>query len=388
MLLVRQGIRQWCRSRFPGLNFWRSGERPVVLPGTGRGCVVISYLAWPLRSGWDSPEARGHTNAFEVVAMAEAWQNLGFRVEVIDYENRTYQPPQDCRVAVDLHGNLEHWASGLPGGCRKILHATGAHWLQLNQAEMKGLAGIRERKGIALKPRRQVSPSRALEVADHVVVLGNKFTADSFAFGGKPVTRVPISSAYEFPWPSRRNFEEARKRFFWVASFGMAHRGLDLVLEAFAAMPELQLTVCGRPEKEEDFYDLYRGELESAPNIHFHGWVDMAAPEFLEMANRHATIIYPSHAEGGAGSVIHCMHAGMLPVCTEGASVDLEDFGVLIRDTTVEAVREAAQRIAAMSVSEVESRARMSWEHVRRVHTREEFRKNYQSFAKRIANSL
>ena len=367
----------------------RTSEPAVLRPaGKEHGCVALSYITWPFRDGWDSPKARGHTNAYEVIAMAETWRELGFRVEICDYDNSDYRPPKDCRIAVDIHGNLERWTPHLPAGCRKILHATGPHWLQWNHAELSRLQGVRDRKSIALAPRRQVSPSRGVEVADQVVVLGNAYTAESFAFGGKPVSRVPISSAYEFPWPEKRDFQSAKRKFMWVGSYGMVHKGLDLVLDAFSGMPELELTVCGRPEKEEDFFRLYKPELSGAANIRFHGWLDMATPDFAHIAETHATVIYPSSAEGGAGSVIHCMHAGLLPACTREASVDLCDFGVAISDGTVDAVRAAARKISDLSPREVEQRSRKAWEHVRRVHTRDQFRKSYATFARQVVDSL
>ena len=372
--------------------FARKAEtsKPVVVrpEGEERGCVAISYITWPFRDGWDSPKARGHTNAYEITAMAEAWQELGFRVEVCDYDNTRYQPPADCQVAIDIHGNLQRWEPHLPAGCRRILHATGPHWLHWNHAELSRLEKVKQRKGIALTPRRQVLPSRGVEVADQVVVLGNDYTAQTFAFGGKPVTRVPISSAYEFPWPERRDWKTAKRKFLWVGSYGMVHKGLDLVLDAFSGMPELELTVCGRPEKEEDFFRLYEPELRGNAKIRFHGWLDMASPEFLRIAETHAAVIYPSSAEGGAGSVIHCMHAGLLPSCTREASIDLDDFGVGISEGNVEAVRSAARQIAEMSSDEVEARARQAWEHVRDMHTRDEFRKNYGTFARGMAEDL
>lgn len=351
-----------------------------------QGCVAISYLIWPFIEGHESPKARGHTNAFEIVAMAEAWKELGFRVEITSYDDSRYQPPSDCRIAIDIHRNLERWTN--LSNCRKILHATGPHWMQWNASEYRRLESVRERCGIALAPRRQVSFSRGCEIADEICLLGNEYTINSFRFANKPITRIPLSSAYEFDWPVDRDFEKARKKFLWVASYGMVHKGLDLVLDAFAGMPDLELTVCGRPEKEEDFFRLYQKELTQTSNIHFHGWLDMGSPDFLEMARTHATIIYPSCAEGGAGAVIHCMHAGMLPACTWEASVDLGDFGLLIREGSVEAVREAAQAIAAMPANEVEDRARRAWEHVRRVHTREAFRRNYADFAQTVVQRI
>ncbi len=360
----------------------RRGEAPVRLSPTGpcRGSVSISYLSWPFRQGWDSPKARGHTNAYEVVAMAEAFQQSGYRVEIADCQDLDYQPPSDCRFAIDIHSNLERWDPVLPGGCTRILHATGSHWLMWNRSELARLESVRDRKGIALRPRRQVEPSRGVEVANRVVVLGNEYTSDSFRFANKPLTRVPISSAYQFDWPEGRDFEKARRKFLWVGSYGMVHKGLDLVLDAFAGLPELELTVCGRPEKEEDFFRVYKKELLDRPNIRLHGWMDMAAADFAEIARTHATVIYPSSAEGGAGSVIHCMHAGMLPACTWEASVDLNEFGVAIEGGSVGAVRAAATSVAEMSPGEAERRARAAWEHVREVHTRERFRENYSQF--------
>jgi len=84
--------------------------------------------------------------------------------------------------------------------------------------------------------------------------------------------------------------------------------------------------------------------------------------------------------------VIHCMHAGMIPVCTREASVDLNDFGVLITEGCVSAVQEAVRKVASMSASEVKQRARGSWLHVRAVHTKEQFSKNYAAFASSLSS--
>ncbi|MDX2079820.1 MAG: hypothetical protein SFU53_03480 [Terrimicrobiaceae bacterium] len=371
------------------LSRFRRRRRTVIHLGSAsgsRGCVVISYLTWPFVEGWNSPKMRGHTNAYEVVQMAESFLEQGFRVEVCEWNDTDYQPPGDCRIAIDIHGNLERWT--LPDGCLRILHATGPHWMQWNHAELSRLSRVRDLHGRALRPRRPVEPSRGVEVADEVTVLGNEFTASTFAFGGKPVTRIPISSAYEFEFPADRVWSEAKRRFLWAGSYGMVHKGLDLALDAFVGMPELSLTVCGRPEKEPDFFEVYSRHLKETPNIRLHGWIDMASPEFIEIARTHAGVIYPSGAEGGAGSVIHCMHAGMIPLCTREASIDLEDFGVFVAEAGVGAVQAACRALAALSDEEVELRARAAYAHVRRVHTRDEFARNYRLFAARLIERL
>jgi glycosyltransferase involved in cell wall biosynthesis len=366
-------------------QLFQRGEIVHFIPSkdmSPNGCVVISYINWPFEQEINVDRMRGHTNAGDVIDMAESFRNLGFRIEICNWDDANFTPPKDAAVAIDIHSNLERWK--LPKDCIKVLHATGAHWSFQNNAELMRLEEVRGRRGVKLMPRRTAAPSRGADIADHIVILGNEFTEETFRFADKPITRVPISSAYEFPFPESRDYEKARKRFLWVGSYGMVHKGLDLVLEAFAGMPDLQLTVCGRPEKEEDFFRLYEKELKHTPNINFHGWVDMASSEFAEIALTHASVVYPSCSEGGGGSVIHCMHAGMIPVCTREASVDLNNYGVLIREGSVSAVQEAVRKVASMSALGVEHRARGSWEHARAIHTREQFRKNYRAFAQSL----
>lgn len=365
-------------------------KRGIVLKGwePSRGSVAISYLTWPFIVGLDEGKMRGHTNAFEVMEMAAAFQEQGFRVEICDWDNEEYTPPSDCRIAIDIHGNLERWDKELPAGCLRVLHATGPHWLAYNRGELDRIADLRDRRGVALTPRRQVSPSKAVEIVDRATVLGNQYTIDTFAFARKRFSRIPISSAYELPWPENRIMETARRKFLWVGSFGMVQKGLDLVLEAFAQMPELELTVCGRPEKESDFFRLYEKELTRTPNIQFQGWLDMGKDDFVNISRTHAAVVYPGSGEGGAGSVIHCMHAGLVPICTRETSVDLMDFGLLIKDGSVQAVQKACREFAAMTDDEVEIHARKSYEHVRRVHTREQFAKNYRAFAAELTKEI
>lgn len=317
--------------------------------------------------------------------MAEAWRQTGFSVEVVDRKDRDYVPPRDAFAVTDLGVNLGRWAQTLPASCRKILHATGAHWRVQNASEQRRMLNLEQRRGLVLKLRRQNIENRGAEAADDIVVLGNDFTVDSFGFAGKILHRVPISSAFEFAWTGDRDFESARRRFLWMGSYGMVHKGLDLVLEAFAAMPDLKLTVCGRPEKEEDFFEAYRRELTALPNVHFEGWVDPASHKFEMLRRTHAAIVYPSCSEGGGGAVIHAMHAGLLPVVTPEASVDIGDFGEVIAGDSVEDVAAAVRAVAALSEEAVELRCRAAWDHVRKSHTLPKFNSNYRRFAAAVA---
>lgn len=343
-----------------------------------RGTVALSYITVPFVPGSD---IRGHTNAFECAEIAAAFRDLGFRVEIVDYRDRDYLPPDDTVVAIDIHGNLERWHPALTQRCKRVLHATGAHWLTWNEAEAARLLEIFRRRGVCLRPRRTAEPSRGIEVCDLATVIGNEWTMSTFAAAKKPLHRVRLSSAYTYDWAKDRDFETARRSFVWLGSYGMVHKGLDLALEAFARMPDYKLTVCGRAEKEEDFFDAYRRELTGLPNIRYAGWMDLASAEFDKIRRTHAGMIYPSSSEGCAGSIVHCAHAGLVPLVTRETGFEIGSFGFRVEEGTVDAVCEAVQSMVSEAPSQTEARARAAWDFVRSEHTQERFRREYREFA-------
>lgn len=347
---------------------------------------MLSYLTAPFLNQSEGGGPRGHTNWQECRVMAECWQAEGFRVQVIEANNSRYKPPLDAKVLIDIHFNLERWRDH-PAPV-KILHATGAHWLTQNRAELERLEALRDRRGVSVIPRRTVTPSRGAECATLITCLGNDFTAGSFQFAQKPLHRIPLSSAYEFSFPGQKDWESARRRFLWMGSYGMVHKGLDLVLEAFADNPDLHLTVCGRPEKEVDFFETYRKELTSLPNIHLAGWTDPASPEFEALRQTHGFCVYPSCSEGGGGSLIHCMHAGLVPIATREASVDLGNAGMLIPLGAVPDVARVIREAAALSAGDLKCRAEQTWRMARQNHTLEVFRSRYSNLVREICATL
>lgn len=363
--------------------FFRNHNAIRLKGRKGKGLVVLSYLREPFL-GLPESDARGHTNWQECRAIAATWQSYGYSVDIVDWHDSRYRPPSNTVAVIDIHQNLEQWNAGLPRDCKKVLHATGAHWLTQNAAEYLRLEAIRDRRGVSLIPRRQSPPNRAGECAHAITVLGNKFTQDTWAFTGTPIHRIPISCAVPFSWPREKDWKSCRRRFLWAGSYGMAHKGLDLVLEAFAKMPEFHLTVCGRPEKEADFFNAYRKELLHTENIHCAGWIEAGSENFVEVCRTHCAMVYPSCSEGGGGALIHAMAGGLVPLATYEASVDLADFGEWIEKPTVEGVQKAVRLLAAESESLMEDRARRAWLHTQKNHSIEAFKNTYASFVETL----
>ncbi len=365
----------------------RVGERVVTLepPGESRGRVLFSYILDPFCLPEGAPVSHDHTHDWESREMARAFVEMGYTVDAIHWTNTRFEPAHDYAVLIDPRLAMERLAPRLGPGCLKILHAETAHWTFHNAAQRRRLAELAARRGIALPPHRLLEENRAAEHADAIVLLGNGFTAGTYAFAGKPIVRLPVSSPYLYPSPEGKDFDACRRRFLWFGSDGLVHKGLDLVLEAFAGLPDFHLTVCGPIARERPFELAFWRELYDTPNIDTAGWVDVAGPAFRTISAASLGLVYPSCSEGGGASAITCMHAGLVPVLSYEASVDVEpSFGRILEESSVEAIRRAVQELAARPAAELEAMARASWRQAREHHTRERFAAGYRRAVRRI----
>ena len=225
--------------------------------------------------------------------------------------------------------------------------------------------------------RRSLQPNMAIEHADYATVLGNEFTISTYQYGNKPLYRVPISAPVQYPWPENKDFDASRRHFLWFGSGGFVHKGLDLVLEAFAEMPDYQLTVCGPIHKERDFEKAYYRELYDTSNIHTVGWIDIESPKFLEISRRCIALIYPSCSEGQSGGVVTCLHAGLIPIISYESGVDVDGFGVVLKSCSIDTIKDSVRTISGLSRNELQNRARKAWEYSRANHTKERFAEEY-----------
>ncbi len=114
------------------------------------------------------------------------------------------------------------------------------------------------------------------------------------------------------------------------------------------------------------------------------GWTDIASDRFREILDQCAGLVYPSCSEGGGGSVITCLHAGLVPLLTYETSVDLHDFGVLLPDASVETIQRVVREVSALPAAELRRRAVAAWEHARREHTRERFTESFRGAIEEI----
>ena len=365
-------------------------EKVVSLEPRGRsqGNVLLSYHIKPflLKPGELIPNS--HARQWRCLQIARTFLDLGYSVDVIDSHNHVFQPKKPYALYVGHRINFDRVAGLLNSDCIKIVHLDTAHWVYNNYSTYRRKLELQQRRGITIKGSdRIVEQTLALEHADCVTICGNEFSVNTLRYSGKPIYKLPQTPLVVYPWPDDKEFGSCRANFLWFGSGGFVHKGLDLVLEAFAEVPNYHLYVCGPLQKEKDFVKSYYKELYETPNIHAVGWVDVDGPEFLEIVNKCLAVVYPSCSEGQAGSVVACLHAGLIPIISYESGIDVEDFGIILKDNSIKTIQDAVQMTSNLPVPQLQQMAQNAWEFARSRHTRDKFTEEYKKVILDIMDS-
>ncbi len=328
--------------------------------------ALVSYVTAPFKEGSGSTL---FTHAGVPKLMARAVQELGYAVDVIEWDNTAFVPRKDYALFIGHAGmNFERLARRLGPHCVKIYFSTGTYWQEHNRAEKQRFDDLEQRRGVRLPPDRPIenSEERANAQADGILCLGNHLARASYA--KFPVVYAVNNAAYPLPNnPLLKNdtVGTGPVGFLFLSSEGNVHKGLDLLLETFSR-PDVQavaqLYICQKIRP--DFHALYQQELEDIPNIHLVGHVDLQSDLFQEIRRKCTFLIHPSCAEGQPGAVLDGMRYGLIPVLTPENHIDVEDCGFLISPALPE-LAEEVKRLSRLPDAECRRLAQNAQEAVR-----------------------
>jgi len=336
-----------------------------------KGNVLLAYIVDPFLLEGEEVPSQAHTHHTESLLIADAFLNRGYNVDVIDYRNGAFQPEKDYRFFVSARTKFAEIAPRLNRDCIKIAHLDTAHFLFNNAAAYRRLLELQQRRGFTTTSLRVIEHNFAVEHADYLTMLGNEFTESTYRYAGKPIFRLSVPTPNVYPPCYDKDFGRCKKRFLWLGSGGLVHKGLDLVLEAFNALPDHHLTVCGPLDdpEESEFRRAYHRELFETPNIHAVGWVDVSSQSFIDITRDCAALVYPSCSEGQAGSVITCLQAGVVPLISYQSGVDVGDFGILLKECSLKEIEGAIRRVSTMPNEALQDMSRKAYEYARTHHT-------------------
>lgn len=366
------------RAEFPQLFVFRRllrlyNLKPAPIFKNGHKHALLCYLSKPFKT----QNHRSHSNQREVVVLANVLNELGFSVDVVDYCSMAKIDYSRYQLLIGFGSAFANSFLGMSFKGTRILHMTGANLNFSNQAEAWRAHQLRERRGVLLSPRREAYWPWMFSAinSDAIFVLGNSWTASTYEGLNDRIFQLPVPFVAPKISNLKRDFETARRRFCWFAGSGALHKGLDLILDAIDQLgDEFHLDICGPIEQEADFLEVYDKSIYGNPRVSFHGFIDVASLEMENLMLNNAFVIFPSCSEGGGSSVITCMAAGLIPVVTKEASVEIGDFGILIEYPSVAAIVESMFIASEMSRDELHHRSIKASKFAQMAHTYDAYR--------------
>lgn len=374
------------------LRFSRTPPGRIVslsASGRPRGQALVSYLREPVGRPDRSRSFRGHSNQWESREVARSLVELGFAVDVIDFDDSTFVPQRAYDVVLALDGELCRLAAA-GGADVALLHMTGADPAFQNAAEQRRLAELAERRGVMLSPRRQVPGveafEEALSSAHAISLIGNAWTRSTFAPEvQRRMTCIPVSTSIDVRPKSRRRLVPQEREFLWFFGSGAVHKGLDRVLEAFARTPELTLNVVGNIAAETDFVEQYHHELHELANIRFHGFLEPSGSAFRSVARRCFGVVAPSCSEGTSPAIATMLQLGLLPIVSRETGISLDPgAGTYLETCSVDEIREAAGVAHALAEPVLRAQIEATQRRALAEHTRERFGSAIRAYLKAV----
>jgi len=154
-------------------------------------------------------------------------------------------------------------------------------------------------------------------------------------------------------------------------------------------MQNCNLHICGNLENEDSFFNYYFPIIESSANIIYHGFTDINTKSFEKTLRDCAFVIFPSASEGNSPSVITCMaNGGLIPIVSGNADININNYGVLIKDLSVDAVINSIKDSQEFTVMELKSQSTKILEETNHVHSFDYFKNDFKQKLHEAINAI
>lgn len=307
-----------------------------------------------------------HTNNWESYELACVLNRLGFVVDIIDRtadlnDIKKIKDIYKIFIGIGVGDSGKYFpdiAERIPSAIR-VLFAMGPEPNLSDRVTRERHNYFRERHPeFPIVDRRLISnvnTKRLYAATDAIITIGNKWSFGSYSHLGKDVYKIYLSSYSGLKMLPDEHYKKSQKSFLYFGGNGNVTKGLDIALDAFKKLPDLDLYV-GAPESEEDFNVFYKTIIECCQNIHPLGFVDVTSEKFKNITQMCGYVILPSASEGCATSVTTCMRRGLIPIVTIESGIEVDNFGYLITDIRPDKLAEQLKIISETDRAEFDRR--------------------------------
>jgi len=322
------------------------------------------------------------TRNVECAAMINAFASHNCRVDVCGVKQT-----QGFRRDYDLiigFGPAWRKACSLNPTARKVLYLTEMPPAFSNKQERSRIIYLQQRHGIKAPVVRSglYFTDNDIKSCDAIICMGIEATVSLLP--PKEVYLISPSGLKNGNFSmNKRNIDNARNNFMWMGSSGAVHKGLDLVLDAFAKHPDLTLHVLGCNSMDKK---LLKPLFYS--NVIDHGFVSIHSEDFARIASICGFMVFPSCSEAISTAVLTAMRHGLIPLVTRETSVMLNGFGAYFTDATVECVEATIRKWSEKSKEELMANMKKTEEYAEANYTIVNYTHTINHIAKKICEEI
>ena len=286
-------------------------------------------------------DAYVHTNNWEILQSIKILNQKGYSVDLIDRGVSSWKPTEKYDLFLGLGvGNAginfpRHAKAS--GADIKIILSMGPQPDVSTDLVEKRYKIFNERNNLNVPSMR--APTKVTGAAwkeivdstDYIFNIGEPGTEsyNSFLPYKKPILNFypSISPKVNFneDWLNTRDLNS----FLCFAGNGFICKGVDLVVEAFLNQPDKTLHICG-PSTERAFFQRYQRDIQEAPNIKYHGFIEPGGDVFNAIASKCAFVVSHSAAESCCTAVATTMKAGLVPLVNKWTSINITNEGFIM----------------------------------------------------------
>ncbi len=341
--------------------------------------ALICYTTKPFTSG----KGFKHTNNQESKIIVDVLDELGFDVDVVDYDYNGAIAYQNYDLIFGF-GNVYQNSFFTNKNQVRIFYATGAYSYYQNIAEAKRVIEFNTRKHVNFSPKRLIpwDWSISMELSDSLIVIGNAWTKSTYLDNLLRKNKIYSINATALRHEHSLARRKSSTHYLWLGSTGLIHKGLDLCLEFFSVNPNLTLHICGPIEK--DFMAVYEKELKLS-NIFFHGFVNIQSEKFREIVNECSFSLMPTCSEGQSTALLTSMAYGLVPIASRESGVDVEDIGgVLIESLSQKSLSKAIDISLRIPIETLMEKRSKIIQYISNTHDTESFKRNISQLVSKI----
>ncbi len=321
------------KATFNKVNSIVNKKKTVFLPNVFNKAyeqkVLVSYIIAPFTVGLSD----SHTNYTECYTACQIFDELGFVVDVVEYDK--YDEVinyEDYAVIYGFGESFERlfYSNRHSQSIKKIVYGTGCDTVFSNKVSLERVTDFFEKeKLLCISSSRLALATWRCQIvfADLVIALGNDFVADTYKEYNIN-TVEPISIFFKSSCLvdlDKKDFAASKRNFLWWGSAGAIHKGLDLIVQLFAKRPDINLYICGY--RNEFPFDEYLAQILSQnANITNVGFIDVGSAQHAHLLESCVATLLPSASEGGSPGIVNsCGNAGLIPIITKNCGVDVPD---------------------------------------------------------------